>query len=116
MKITNIEKITKKTEFNSYIDYETYPISELTCSNCNEKVSISFKDLKKHQLSDFTNLTEKDSLEFDSYIKKNVSDIPNSFIDYYCPNCKRPIKLLFESWAGGKHGEYGYKLIMLIEN
>ncbi|MBP0905871.1 hypothetical protein ACFSKN_08635 [Mariniflexile gromovii] len=114
MKLTEINKITDKTEFNSYVDFETHPTAELRCLNCNDKISINFSNLKKHQLSDFSNLSEKDAKKISDFIKEKLTEIPNSFLDYYCPNCGIPTTLLYESWGGGKHGEYGFNLKNII--
>jgi hypothetical protein len=114
MKLVEIDKVTDKTEFNSYVDFETHPTADLKCLNCQNKISINFSNLKKHQQSDFTNLSEKGAKKITDYIKEKLTEIPNSFLDYYCPNCGIPTKLLYESWAGGKHGEYGFKLKKII--
>jgi Na+-translocating ferredoxin:NAD+ oxidoreductase RnfC subunit len=114
MILTEINKVTDKTEFNSYVDFETEPTADLKCLNCENIVSINFSNLKKHKLSDFTNLSEQDTEKMTDFIKEKLTEIPNSFLDYYCPNCGIPTKLLYEIWAGGKHGEYGFKLKNLI--
>jgi hypothetical protein len=64
--------------------------------------------LKKHQFSDFSNLVPADKELF-----RNLSDgypKTNSFLDFYCPTCKRPVKIYYDSWAGGRHGEAGFTI------
>lgn len=85
MKLVEIDKVTDKTEFNSYVDFETHPTADLKCLNCQNKISINFSNLKKHQQSDFTNLSEKGAKKITDYIKEKLTEIPNSFLDYYCP-------------------------------
>jgi len=114
MKVIEINKVTDKTEFNSQVDFDSHPSADLKCLNCNTRISITFRDLKKHQHSDFTNLSEQDAEKISDFIKENLTQIPNSFIDYYCPNCGIPTKILYESWAGGKHGEFGFDLKSVI--
>jgi hypothetical protein len=114
MKLTEINKVTDKIEFNSYVDFETHPTAELNCINCENRISVNFNNLKKHQLSDFTNLTEFDAEKMTDFIKEKLTEIPNSFLDYYCPNCGIPTRVLYESWAGGKHGEFGFELKKVI--
>ena len=89
-------------------------LTEKTSSTCNDEISIGFNDLKKHQLSNYSNLSHADQLEFERFTTESVINKPNSFLDYYCPTCKTPIRLLYESWAGGRHGEYGYDLKTIL--
>lgn len=114
MKSSEISKITDKIEFNSYVDFETQPTAELNCINCDNKISLNLSNLKKHQLSEFTNLSEFDAKKMTEFSKAELTEIPNSFLDYYCPNCRTPTRLFYESWAGGKHGEYGFELKKII--
>jgi hypothetical protein len=108
------EKLTK-TEFNSLEDWKTYPTADYTCDKCNETVSIAFKDLAKHQLSDFTNFNDDDKKAFEQYERLSGQTKTNSFLDFYCPNCKRPVKIYYESWGGGRHMEGGYSIKYVID-
>ena len=47
-----------------------------------------------------------------STIRENI---PDSFLDYYCPDCKRPVRIYYFSYLGGFHCETGYiiKYIMI---
>jgi DNA-directed RNA polymerase subunit RPC12/RpoP len=114
MKITEINKVTDKKDFNNYEDFEIYPTAELQCLNCNNKVSLNFRNLEKHSTSDFTNLSEQDAKKIAEFIKAESIEIPNSFLDYYCPNCGKPIRILYNSWGGGRHCEHGYELKFMI--
>jgi hypothetical protein len=114
MKLTEINELTDKIDFNSYEDFETYPTSDLECLNCNKKVSLNFKNLKKHSNSDFTNLSEQDAKKMTEFVNAKLTEIPNSFLDYYCPDCRKPIRVFYKSWGGGRHCEYGYELKFMI--
>ena len=114
MKETKAEILTNKTHFSSYEDYKTYPTADLKCPSCEAKTSIAFKDLEKHQFSNFSNLTEDKQNMINEFVKLNFKKVPNSFLDYNCPNCHSSIRLYYESWAGGRHGENGYELKTVI--
>lgn len=43
-----------------------------------------------------------------------LTEIPSSFLDYYFPGCGMPSRILYESFAGGKHGEFGFELKKII--
>ena len=55
-------------------------------------------------------------IEFERFLAEQKRKKPNSFLDYYCPDCKNAIKLFYESWAGGRHGEAGYKFEFAISD
>jgi|GEM_PF-2033888 len=38
-------------------------------------------------------------------IKENI---PDSFIDFYCPKCRKPIRIYYLSFIGGRHTEMGF--------
>lgn len=107
------EKLNK-TEFNSYEDWETYPAANYTCENCNQVVSIDFKSLTKHQYSNFSNFNENDKKAFLTYADSNGLTKTNSFLDFYCPGCKYPVRVYYDSWAGGRHGEVGYSIKYVV--
>lgn len=109
----DISRHSNKLSFNNQEDFDTYPTSEISCPNCNRPMSINFSDLRKHQLSGFSNLNEAHQFEI-SKISDRITELPNSFLDYYCPNCQTGIRIYYESWAGGKHGEHGFELRNIV--
>lgn len=108
--IDKIEKWTNKTNFNSYDDFETNPCAKIICPNCNDRLNIKMKDLKKHQDSHFSNLKKEDNSSLTRIITVSAPTFTNSSLDYYCPNCKSATRILYDFWAGGRHGEYGFDL------
>lgn len=48
-------------------------------------------------------------------IPQITENIPDSFIDFYCPKCNRPVRIYYFSYMGGKHGEHGYELKYLLD-
>ena len=115
MKVRNAETILNKTDFNNQVDWDTYPTADYTCDNCNQIVAISLKDLVKQAYNGFSNLTDADNQSIDTLIKTTVEKLPSSYLDFYCPNCKRPIRIYYESWAGGNHTEAGHILKYVVD-
>jgi len=105
----DITKYCNKWYFNNEQDHQTYPTSDVACPNCQTKTSVNFKDLEKHQHSNFSNLKTDDQNEI-AELAKRIPGLPNSFLDYYCPNCQTATRIYYESWGGGKHGEHGFLL------
>ena len=110
MVLISIEKISDKLSFNNYIESDTYARANLRCPSCRSNVSLRYKNLVKHAFSDITNLSDKVITEIKILLEQKELNVPNSFLDYNCPNCQNPIRIYYESWAGGKHGEAGFEL------
>ena len=102
-------KLTK-TEFNNQEDWDTYPTADYSFDQWSQTGSISFSNLTKHQFSNFSNFTDKDKEAFDLFTSGNKLEPTNSFLDFYCPNCKRSVRIHYDSWAGGKHGEQSFSI------
>ena len=105
MKLVEINKVTDKTEFNSYVDFDTHPTADLNCLNCNTRISINFRDLKKHQQSEFTNLSEQDAEKISNFIKENLTQIPNSFPHLFL-ECPGSTMLRFPAFPAERGGIY----------
>ncbi len=48
-------------------------------------------------------------------IPKTKENIPDSYIDFYCQKCNRPVRIYYFSYLGGKYGEHGYELKYLMD-
>ncbi|WP_420575742.1 hypothetical protein [Ekhidna sp.] len=109
-----IKKYSNKLSFNSHDDFDTHPVAEVNCPNCGTTTNINFSNLRKHQDSQFSNLSDEHNELLTRITSDSAPELTNSFLDYYCPNCKTGIRILYESWAGGRHGEHGYELRNLL--
>jgi len=79
------------------------------CEKCETEISIKTGDFEKHFNSDFTNLDEEDNKNFAPSIKEvNKSDL--SFLDFYCPKCNQPTKILFRGGPSGYWGEFSFSI------
>lgn len=72
------------------------------------------KDLNKHAHSTFTNLNEADSKEIEALVTNSKIEGFNSFIDFSCSKCKKPIRIYYLSWAGGRFTN-GYVIKYVID-
>ena len=43
-------------------------------------------------------------------IPKTNENIPDSYIDFYCPKCKTPARIYYSSFIGGRHCESGFEI------
>ena len=104
--------ILDKTEFTNQTDWDTFPTANYCCDNCNQVVSIDFNSLTKHQFSDFSNFNSEDKELFKKIETDSIKT--NSFLDFYCPTCKRPVRIYYDNWAGGNHGEAGFSIKFIV--
>ena len=111
--VVNAADRLSKVEFVADEDWETYPDSTYTCPHCNGQMSFAMRDFQKHQRSQFTNLSANDAQAITA-----ASPAPeqkfNSFVDFYCPGCRVPVRILYLAWAGGRY-THGYTLSYVIE-
>jgi len=112
--IEGIEKWTSKTKFNSLDDFETYPTADIICPTCNKSVHIKMRDLKEAHSSNYSKLKEQDREDVLRMIVDSSPTLAVSNLDYYCPFCTSITSVLFEFWAGGRHGEFGFELKYII--
>lgn len=124
-----IEIIEPKYRFNKTISEHrkdrinpdsrpVYPLDydlpfEYCCSNCKYIVSIKNTDFEKHSGLKHSNLHITDKNEIDDYLISNQLD-KYSFLDFECPKCSLPVRILFESYPGGFCG-MTYEIIHVIE-
>ncbi len=114
MRIIDCSEISKKSDFNNYDDYGTYPQADIPCAKCCNSIKIHFNNLQKHSSNSFSHLRNEDQLKMNIFIQLNQLTTPNSWLDYYCPNCHISTRLYYESWVGGRHGEYGFRLCFVL--
>ncbi|MFH0728257.1 MAG: hypothetical protein V2B19_18200 [Pseudomonadota bacterium] len=116
MKTVPAEERLGKVEYNNYSDWDTYPRSVYECPFCQKGLSVSFKDLEKHSLSEYTNLSEDTAKEIDNFANTLNKGTANSFLDFLCQGCHRPVRIYYTAWAGGRHGEAGFQINFIIES
>ena len=79
------------------------------CDNCNEKISFKTESFKKHCNSEFTNLSINENDHFESFIRANhLTKL--SFLDFRCPSCHQPTKILFDGGPSGYWGEFYFEI------
>jgi hypothetical protein len=110
----SIDKLTK-TNFNNREDWDTYPTSDYSCDKCGQVISISFQNLNKHQFSKSTKLSENDAAEMTDLEIAAPELQTNSFLDFYCPTCHRPVRIYYDAWAGGNHMEAGHTIKFVVD-
>lgn len=79
------------------------------CDKCQTEISFRLADLERHCNSEFTNLDADSNSQFAKYIGAN--DLGRlSFLDFYCPNCEQPTKILFHCGPSGYWGAFYFEI------
>jgi DNA-directed RNA polymerase subunit M/transcription elongation factor TFIIS len=102
MEIIEAEKVFSKIDFQDDIDYDIYPKSIYECPFCKYQLMFNMQNFKKYSL----NKKSVFSIERQNSITKFINVVkrkePNSFIDFYCPQCNAQTRLYFTTWFGGR--------------
>ena len=94
-------------------DLQTYEPIVYKCPDCDYEVAFKDKDFRKHSRSNFSNLDKNTVEAMDVFIKLNNLK-KESFLDFNCPQCKKPTRILFSDGYGGK-GDYGVMIESVIK-
>lgn len=94
----------KSTDGPVYDPHVFEPIT-YCCHSCEFEIQFGDKDFQKHSHSNFSNLNSRDADLIDDFVKNSKLDV-DSFLDFYCPTCKKATRIYFTDGYGGKHGDY----------
>lgn len=68
-----------------------------TCPHCQERVRFRSANFAHHFYSIQSNLKPADQVEFDKFRSIDYGHYgPESYLDFYCPGCKSPVRIVFE--------------------
>ena len=104
-----------RTAFNpgqAFMDHG-FQFGIYTCPHCSEAVRITTRDLQDAMGSSSSNLSEVDASQFS---KKRPLDSAKweSFLDFYCPGCSSPVRIVYEPWEFAM-GSYGFTVTLVVE-
>lgn len=106
------ERLTK-LEFEADTDWDTYPASVYTCPSCGERIGFALKDLDRHARREFSNLSESHARAAADLAEGSGREY-TSFLDFYCPGCRAPIRIYYRAWAGGRWTR-GHDVLFVVE-
>ncbi len=103
-----------RLEFQADRDWDTYPSSVYHCPVCGTQTSFAMRDLDRHAHREFTNLSQADARVVAEVVEGSGREY-NSFLDFYCPGCRVPVRIYYSSWAGGRWTR-GHDLLFIVES
>jgi rubredoxin len=106
-------------KLDNVVDWPTLTANSMftiyTCPRCNEKIKFQRSDFEKvRKKRNWTNFPPEVARRFDEFASKNGLDM-RYFLDWLCPKCGLPARVLIECWAGGRYGDYGFNLHSVLE-
>lgn len=80
-----------------------------SCDRCQTSISFETTDLEKHCRSIFTNLDNSQNSKFAEFINEHgLTEL--SFLDFTCPACSQPVKILFDCGPSGYWGIFTFEV------
>lgn len=73
------------------------------CPECKSEIEFSDKDFEKHKRSSFSNLQESEIALINEFLERNKLNA-ESFLDFYCPGCRKATRIYFSTGYTGNHG------------
>jgi uncharacterized CHY-type Zn-finger protein len=102
MKLIEAKELFSKMEFHSDTDYKIYPKTIYECYACHNRLSFSMQNFQKYALNQKSILAIDEQKKFSDFINKNKIKTPNSFIEFYCPQCNSYTRLYYDIGYEGK--------------
>lgn len=85
-----------------------------TCPDCREQVGFNTRDFLRRFRQPHSNLNAADQAAFDSFCPLDSSR-EESFLDFYCAGCRRPVRLIYEGWEFAM-GCYAFTVTGIVES
>lgn len=85
-----------------------------TCPRCSERIAFSKENFKYGAQSRVSNLDVELQRAFDKCAAQH-GEAGEAFLDWRCPTCALPARVYANRWAGGRHGDSGVNLTIVIE-
>lgn len=117
----NIDAVDAETRFdntafsNEIVDGRALPLTTTyTCPRCAERVGFNKSDFERRAQRQVSNLSPSIQRSFNDWASQH-SQAGNPFLDWACPGCALAVRVYARPWAGGRHGDSGINLAVVLE-
>ena len=117
----NISRIDASDRFdnvkfdNVFLDGMARSINTFyTCPQCGEQVGFQIRNFENAKRQRHTNLSPEVAEHFEEFVRSSPIGT-RDWLDWLCPGCGVSVRVFFESWGGGRHGDGGIDLLTLLE-
>jgi predicted RNA-binding Zn-ribbon protein involved in translation (DUF1610 family) len=105
-----------RLDFSGQVEWTEHVvhIGEYECPWCNEHVEFRTQYFEKHETQVYSNL-KSPWLERFNDARPIKTGKWESFLDFYCPGCGAPVRIIYE--AGGEYsmGSHPWRLTKIVE-
>lgn len=113
--IINLEERLSSTGFSSeVVDGQALSIYSYYTCTCGQKIRFDEGNLKKAEKNPKSCIEESEQSAIEATASEFL-DRNDSFLDFFCPACRKPVRLYFQPWAGGRHGDSGIEWRFIVE-
>lgn len=100
---------------NEIIDSRALSLSTTyTCPSCSERVAFTKESFEQRARRQVSNLTPELQRALNEWASQN-GEAGNPFLDWLCPGCALATRVYAHLWAGGRHGDSGVELTVVLE-
>lgn len=100
---------------NEIIDGRALPLTAFyTCPRCGERVGFNKRDFEHRAERRVSNLSPSIQRLFNEWAAQN-GQAGRPFLDWACPGCALAIRVYAHPWVGGRHGDFGVALTVVLE-
>ncbi|MDP3936782.1 MAG: hypothetical protein Q8R92_01445 [Deltaproteobacteria bacterium] len=85
-----------------------------TCPRCARQVGFLKENFEQRAPRQISNLSLEVQRAFNEWAAQN-GEAGNPFLDWECPGCSLSVRVYALRWAGGRHGDSGVNLTMVLE-
>ena len=100
---------------NVIIDGKALPLTATyTCPRCGEQVGFTKQNLEHRAERQLSNHSPQLQRLFNAWATQN-GQAGSPFLDWSCPGCQLAVRVYVHPWAGGRHGDAGVDLAVVLE-
>jgi len=85
-----------------------------TCPRCGERIGFNRRDFEHRAERQVSNLPSSTQRLFNEWASQN-GRAGKPFLDWVCPGCGLAVRVYAQPWAGGRHGDHGVDLAVVLE-
>lgn len=107
VRIVQAKERMDRLDFSGQVEYTEHVvhIGAYQCPWCNKRVDFLTENFEKHETMNHSNLDAIWRIRFDD-ARPLESSRWESFVDFHCPGCNAPVRIIYEAgdeWSMGVH-------------
>jgi len=106
-----------RLEFSGEVEHTEHVVhvGAYECPYCRKQVEFNTDHFRRHENNDFSNLETLWKRLFDQARPLDAKRW-ESFLDFHCPGCGAPVRLIYEAGAEWAMGVHGWRVTTILES